>query len=115
MSEYDYSCTVVRIIDADTVILTVDLGFRLSATMPFRLYGVDAPELPTPAGVAARDFAVAWLADTQSWAPLRVTTYKADSFGRWLAEVYAATGEPPEPHLTGALVAAGHAVFRLYR
>lgn len=41
---YWYAATIKRIIDGDTVELTIDLGFGISKTDKFRLFGINAPE-----------------------------------------------------------------------
>lgn len=96
---YDYRVAGVRrVVDGDTVDLVVDVGFYLTATLRFRLKGVDTPEVrDSDPDIRARAaeatvFVQQWLSDHS--ANLRARTYKADSFGRWLAEVYdAETGE----------------------
>jgi micrococcal nuclease len=65
------------------VILAVDLGFHLIATIDFRLLGIDTPELrgPTrPAGLTAK----AELERLCALGQLRIATEKADKYGRWL-------------------------------
>lgn len=47
---YTYKATVNRVIDGDTVNLTIDLGFRLTYTANCRLEGINAPELNTEDG-----------------------------------------------------------------
>lgn len=42
---YEYRCRVVRVLDGDTVLAEIDLGFRISYRTPIRLAGLDAPEL----------------------------------------------------------------------
>ena len=42
---YTYKAQVVRVIDGDTVILNIDLGFKIFHVMSCRLSGVNAPEL----------------------------------------------------------------------
>ena len=42
---YQYSATVNRVIDGDTIEVTVDLGFSLSWVTPVRLFGINAPEM----------------------------------------------------------------------
>lgn len=111
---WDYAVKVVRVVDADTVDLAVDVGFRLTATLRFRLHGIDAPERGTPEGVLAYNFAALWLdAHTHG---LRARTYKSDSFGRWLADLYTGSWPPghldpagTSEHLGAALLDAGHA------
>lgn len=47
---YQYNAIVNRIIDGDTVNLTIDLGFRLTYTANCRLAGINAPEMDTEEG-----------------------------------------------------------------
>lgn len=45
---YKYNCIVNRIIDGDTIVIDIDLGFNIwIKSEPVRLYGVDAPEIRT--------------------------------------------------------------------
>ena len=41
---YNYPCKVVRVIDGDTAVLEVNLGFNIRFTETFRLLGINAPE-----------------------------------------------------------------------
>jgi endonuclease YncB( thermonuclease family) len=107
---------VVRVIDGDTLVLIIDLGFRMYAEQMVRLLEINTPELRSgpPAererGAAAREFTLAWLQDhaghgPADW-PLSIRTEKGDSFGRWLAYVECGAGH----RLHEALLAAGLAV-----
>lgn len=82
---YIYRAVVKRIIDGDTIVVTVDLGFRTSMEIVLRLYGLDAPELSTPEGKKLRETLKARL---QS--PITIRTFKdpKDKYGRWLAEIH---------------------------
>ena len=45
---YEYRCTVVKIIDGDTVDVDIDLGFGVwMKKQRIRLYGIDTPESRT--------------------------------------------------------------------
>ena len=88
---YVYRATLLRVVDGDTYDLDVDVGFNLSYSARFRLYGFDTPELRSGgdfekerAGEAKR-FATCWF---KARNPIYIRTYKADSFGRWLAQVF---------------------------
>jgi len=88
--KYEYAAELIKVVDGDTVDLRIDLGFYMSAALRFRLLGVDTPELrggtdETKAKArVAKDFVLARLEAADQ---IRATTYKADSFGRWLADV----------------------------
>ena len=44
---YEYACTVERVVDGDTIDVTLDLGFSVSYKSRVRLYGIDTPESRT--------------------------------------------------------------------
>ena len=44
---YEYSCTVERVVDGDTIDVILDLGFSVSYKSRVRLYGIDTPESRT--------------------------------------------------------------------
>ena len=44
---YEYSCTVERVVDGDTIDVTLDLGFDILHKCRVRLYGIDTPESRT--------------------------------------------------------------------
>ncbi len=104
---YTYAARYVRTVDGDTAALDLDLAFyqwRLGRT--YRLARIDAPELRTEGGPAARDSLGAILSGAHS---LLATTARADSFDRWIVELYA-DGQS----VSDLLVAAGHATYRTY-
>lgn len=51
---YKYNAVVNKIIDGDTVNMTIDLGFRLSYTANCRLSGINAPEIDTEEGKTSK-------------------------------------------------------------
>ncbi len=125
MSLYTYVCRVVRVIDGDTVDVIVDLGFGIAmgqyAPVRLRLADIDAPEMRTEEGQAAKDFADFWLTSscpaacdgTSGCGPFLLRTVKSkratdtrDSFGRYLAQVAPIDGGQT---LNEALIEAGHA------
>ena len=44
---YEYSCTVDRVVDGDTIDVILDLGFDILYRTRVRLYGIDTPESRT--------------------------------------------------------------------
>ena len=44
---YEYSCTVTRVVDGDTIDVILDLGFSILHKCRVRLYGIDTPESRT--------------------------------------------------------------------
>lgn len=106
---YDYTAKCVRVVDGDTVDLEVDLGFGVTFTDRFRLFGIDAPEIrgdEREDGLVTTD----WLFDKlydQFYDPvaLRVVTIKnrrgkdkRGKYGRWLVVI-----QDPSPEYAGEL------------
>lgn len=82
-----YSAYVYNVVDGDTVDAEVDVGFKLTAKLRFRLLGIDAPEKRGPsrgAGLVATE----WMKDKVLGKKVVIETAKGDSFGRWLATIY---------------------------
>lgn len=89
--DYRYAGRSVRVIDGDTALLALDLGFGVGFTASFRIVGYNAPELGTEEGAQAS----AYLASLLDGQTVYVETIKPagalrerQSFARWLAKVY---------------------------
>ncbi len=44
---YEYNAKVLKIVDGDTLDVSVDLGFSMKFEMRIRMYGINAPETRT--------------------------------------------------------------------
>lgn len=82
---YQYEAVVVRWVDGDTVILDVDLGFKVRHEAAFRLTGVDTPERGRPGWAEASAYC-------RTWCPAgsRVLIDSApptDKYGRYLVTI----------------------------
>lgn len=85
--------TVNRVIDGDTIVFDVDLGYGITNTIQMRLLGVDTAETygvsksskEYKLGKKHERFVESWLNDADQ---LYVRTDEQDSFGRWLGEVF---------------------------
>jgi len=88
---HHYRAVVERVIDADTLKVSVDLGFSIWTKQPLRVRGVNAPELRTAQGKAARA-AAARLFELRPG--VTVQTYKdQQSFARYVADVWLDDGQ----------------------
>jgi micrococcal nuclease len=108
---YRYRARLLRVIDADTLDVEVDLGFRTHIRTPLRLLGVNAPERNTDAGRAAISWVAVWVSKTGVATRLVIDSahpgdWSGDKYGRWLATVWDEQGR----QLNADLLAAGHAV-----
>ena len=88
---YDYQCTIVRVIDGDTVDVNIDLGFDTwRCGERIRLYGIDTPECRTrdaqekEAGLAAKDYVTRRL---QLGGTYTLSTHGKGKFGRYLGVI----------------------------
>jgi endonuclease YncB( thermonuclease family) len=78
--------SVDKITDGDTVHVTVDLGFKISARVIVRLKDINCPEIATDAGRAAKSFTTAWLHTASQ--PLKLHCHGQDKYaGRWLGDI----------------------------
>ena len=107
-----YDCTLLRVVDGDTLEVDIDVGFGLVLLRQrLRLWGVNCPEMrgeSRPLGEAAKAWVEASLGGASG---LRMRLHDKDNFGRWLAEVYWCGDGDGEWHsLERELLQAGHAV-----
>ncbi len=82
---YTYQAEVEKVVDADTLWLWIGLGFDLWVRQKVRLRGIDAPELDTKAGFAAKRFVESRLEPIKE---IIVTTTKPDKYDRYLSDVW---------------------------
>ena len=111
---YEYWAKVKKIVDGDTIDLSVSLGFDCYIDKRCRLFGVDTPEIfssradspERAAGVAAKAF-LDELIPVGSWIEIRVFSDSPhDKYGRWLIEIF-----DDGTNINEALVSNNHAVF----
>ena len=88
---YEYNCKIVRVIDGDSIVVDIDLGFGLWIHgESIRLFGVDCPECRSrdpeekAAGLAAKDFVKGLLHDGGTYT---LTTKEKGKFGRYLGVI----------------------------
>lgn len=88
-----FRARVERVIDGDTLDVTIDWGFHSSKVERIRLLGINTPEKTGSTrveGIAAQEFTSLWYANALHMAkwPLIIQTEKSDAFGRYLATVW---------------------------
>ena len=88
---YEYKCKIARVIDGDSIILDIDLGFGLWIHgESIRLFGVDCPECRSrdkeekAAGIAAKKFVTRRL---QLGGTYSLRTQGKGKFGRYLGVI----------------------------
>ena len=91
---FTYAAKLIEVIDGDTVDLLIDLGFGVHVKERCRLYGIDAPEMPTDVGKAAKTYLESLIgaATGELYVATRKMTRKpkekTDKYGRYLAVLY---------------------------
>ena len=89
MEPYFYNCEVIRVIDGDTLVADIDVGFNIwLRNQRIRFYGVNTPEIKGEEredGLISKDFVSRMIADRKVM--LHVID-KSDKYGRVLADVY---------------------------
>lgn len=105
MNLYTYKATVIRIIDGDTIELTIDLGYKVYWNSSCRLYGINAPELKgdtLEAGLKAREFLASKLPAGRG---IIIRSRQLDKYGRPIVEIINVDGSS----LNQQMVDAGYA------
>lgn len=103
---YDYRAVVRSVHDGDSLRVDIDLGFGIwTSNQALRLYGLDAPELGTAEGSAARDW-LRLILPVGTRVAIRTEKDRGDKYGRWLATVRNELGENTVNELA---IAMGHA------
>ena len=88
---YEYNCKIVRVIDGDSIVLDIDLGFGLWVHgESIRLFGLDCPECRSrdkaekAAGLLAKKFVKEALHVGEIYT---LTTKEKGKFGRYLGTI----------------------------
>ena len=141
---FTYAAKLIEVIDGDTVDLLIDLGFGVHVRERCRLYGIDAPEMRTPQGEAAKRYLESLIRSNTGelsdfvkcfpgQCPIFISTIKAkkeskekaDKYGRYLAFLYYTNGDMEAEayetkiafrptSLNWRMVSAGHAKERYW-
>jgi endonuclease YncB( thermonuclease family) len=88
---YTFKATVERIVDADTMLVHVDLGFDTWTRQRLRFRGIDTPELSTADGQRAKRFIESRIKPSDF---VVIKTHKSDKYDRYLVDVFYAPSGP---------------------
>ncbi|MCE9501569.1 MAG: thermonuclease family protein [Leptospira sp.] len=82
---FTYKAFPERIVDGDTLLVTIDLGFKTSLMQRLRFRGIDSPEKGNRENEKVEKFI---LRRFRSVKFIVVKTHGVDLYGRYLADVY---------------------------
>lgn len=89
---YTYRAFVERVVDADTLLVVIDLGFSIFTSQYLRLRGINAPELSTKEGQKAKQTLEKML---QNADPITIFSTRTEKYGRYLADIYYSPTKTP--------------------
>ena len=108
---YTYKAQVARVIDGDTVVMEIDLGFKIFHVMSCRLAGVNAPELNAKdeatkaAAVASKNYLMELL-PVGEW--VEIVSRKLDKYGRAVIVIMPRSND--YAGVNELMIKSGHAV-----
>lgn len=88
---FTYFCTIDRVIDGDTVVVTIDLGLHIKVGKTVRLLGINAPEMDTQEGKDAKAHLTKLFADSQMPIVIQTKLDRDDKYGRLLGTFFIGT------------------------
>ena len=101
---YLYNATVLKIVDGDTAHFTIDLGLDTFQNHKCRFTGINAPELNTPEGQAAKEYLEAIL-PVGSAVVVKTEKDHQEKYGRYLVTIFFG-----DLNVNQQMVDQGHAV-----
>ena len=111
---FEYNAEIIRVVDGDTLIALIDVGFHTHVKSTLRLYGINTPETRTrnleekEKGIAASERVEELL--QQCNYKVRLNSHGIGKFGRCLAEISLKTNGGERINLNRRLLEEGHAV-----
>lgn len=110
-SLYTYKAHVIRVVDGDTVDLSIKLGFTVVVEQRVRLLGINAPEKNTQTGILSKKFLEALLPVGQEVIVRSEKPGGGDKYGRYLAEIFPVDIQDgiAAGSVNASLVSSGHA------
>jgi micrococcal nuclease len=104
MSIYTYYTKIDKVVDGDTVDVSIDLGFDVWHKQRIRLNGIDAPEKNTPLGKVLKTYMISLLEGKT----VKLEVTKPDKYGRYLGKIYLDSEESINDQLIRFNLAKGY-------
>ena len=88
MALYEYRASLQKVVDGDTLDLSIDLGMHVYSRQRVRLLHVDTPERGQVGSAEATQAVKDWFTTHGTNVVIRTYLDKGDKYGRFLAEVF---------------------------
>ena len=82
---FEYKGEIVKVVDADTIDVMLDLGFSIFSKQRFRLARINAPEMSTDEGKLSKEVLIK---NTPLGTKCTLKSLGKDRYGRYIGEVY---------------------------
>lgn len=101
---------VIKVVDGDTLKMSLDMGFNTHRVVTCRINGIDCPESSTEAGDLCDDITTRWLGDRHdklTAEPLGLIwrSHSLDKYGRSLGDLFDADNVPLSSYLLNLRIA----------
>ena len=106
MSYVYHHVSVTRIVDGDTVRLSINMGNKITWEDNFRLNGIDAPDRDK----VKKNEATQHLTNLLANGIHHIETFKPDKFGRWLVAIYIGIAGGGHMCVNTLMITSGHAI-----
>lgn len=102
MVNYEYNALVTNVVDGDTFDAEVDVGFKITLKMRFRMARLNAPEMNSPDAQIALDAlkTKTFLIDKVLNQKVIIRSKRTEKYGRYLAELFYWVGPNGSPTST---------------
>jgi endonuclease YncB( thermonuclease family) len=97
-------CDLVRVVDGDTIVLTIPIWYSTYITVHVRLAGINAPEMPSTEGKAAKHHLQSLVTGK-----LHILCHGLDKYGRTLGTLWPDGSLATDPSINERMIADGHA------
>lgn len=89
---YQYNATIIKVVDGDTMHVSVDLGMDIANKTTLRIAHINAPEVSTPEGITAKSIASSLL-PVGTVVVINTIKDKREKYGRYLATITLPSGD----------------------
>lgn len=109
---YEYKGIVERVVDGDTLLVNVDLGFDVWVKTRFRLARINTPEITgvdKAEGLKAKDFVIGLCNNYNN--DVRILSKGKDKYGRYIAEVSLVSNDGTSVNISDLMLERGYAAY----